>query len=175
MNFTKTFQAAAVAVSVVAFQLAGFAEECKDGVCLLPTVGEAMYTVLSPVPESAALLDAPISANGSVCGRMTQLCRQAVCCMPREGSQRNRFSFSRMLPTPYQGLRGGPIGPPLPGFAVVKPVLLVEQNTRQEGHRQPPRELLVEDMSHCVSPVPQLGTDCRRRGACSVARDIRVN
>ena len=53
MNFTKTFQAAAVAVSVVAFQFAGFAEECKDGVCLLPTVGEAMYTVLAPVPESA--------------------------------------------------------------------------------------------------------------------------
>ena len=30
-----------------------FAAECKDGTCSLPTVGEAMYTVLSPVPESA--------------------------------------------------------------------------------------------------------------------------
>ena len=38
--------AAAVAVSTLA-------AECKDDVCLLPTVGEAMNTVLSPVPESA--------------------------------------------------------------------------------------------------------------------------
>ena len=53
MNFTKTFQAAAVAVSVMAFQLFGLAEECKDGTCPLPIGGEAMYTVLSPVPESA--------------------------------------------------------------------------------------------------------------------------
>ena len=38
--------AAAVAVSILA-------AECKDGVCPLPSGGEATYTVLSPVPESA--------------------------------------------------------------------------------------------------------------------------
>ena len=29
------------------------AAECKDGICPLPAGGEATYTVLSPVPESA--------------------------------------------------------------------------------------------------------------------------
>ena len=53
MNFKKTFQTTAVAVLVMAFQLFGLAEECKDGTCPLPVGGEATYTVLSPVPESA--------------------------------------------------------------------------------------------------------------------------
>jgi len=38
-------------VSVLA--VSAYAEECKDGVCTLPANGEAAYTVMSPVPESA--------------------------------------------------------------------------------------------------------------------------
>ena len=38
----------------MAFSLAAVAAECKDGACPLPAAGgEATYTVLSPVPESA--------------------------------------------------------------------------------------------------------------------------
>ena len=38
-------------VSVLA--VSAYTEECKDGVCTLPENGEAAYTVMSPVPESA--------------------------------------------------------------------------------------------------------------------------
>jgi hypothetical protein len=38
---------------MMAFPLAVSAAECKDGICPLPVGGEATYTVLSPVPESA--------------------------------------------------------------------------------------------------------------------------
>ena len=42
-------------VGIVAAALAAhaLAEECKDGSCTLPAGGEAAYTVMSPVPESA--------------------------------------------------------------------------------------------------------------------------
>ena len=73
MNFTKTFQAAAVAVSVMAFQLFGLAEECKDGTCPLPIGGEAMYTVLSPVPESAVEPIKPATRLKSLDGKTIAL------------------------------------------------------------------------------------------------------
>ena len=38
---------------VAALVAHALAEECKDGVCPLPTNGEAAYAVMSPVPESA--------------------------------------------------------------------------------------------------------------------------
>ena len=33
--------------------VSAYTEECKDGVCMLPANGEAAYTVMLPVPESA--------------------------------------------------------------------------------------------------------------------------
>ena len=41
------------ATVVSALAVGAFAEECKDGVCMLPANGEAAYTVMAPVPESA--------------------------------------------------------------------------------------------------------------------------
>jgi len=38
---------------ILGFAASALAAECKDGICTLPSVGEATYTVLSPVPESA--------------------------------------------------------------------------------------------------------------------------
>ena len=42
-----------VSTVVSALAVSAYAEECKDGVCTLPANGEAAYTVMSPVPESA--------------------------------------------------------------------------------------------------------------------------
>ena len=53
MNVAKVIQLAATMTSMMAFSLAVSAAECKDGICPLPAGGEATYTVLSPVPESA--------------------------------------------------------------------------------------------------------------------------
>ena len=53
MNASKVIQLSATIVSTMAFTLAASAAECKDGICPLPAGGEATYTVLSPVPESA--------------------------------------------------------------------------------------------------------------------------
>ena len=53
MDFSKVIQHSVTVVFTMAFPFVAFAEECKDGVCPLPAGGEATYTVLSPVPESA--------------------------------------------------------------------------------------------------------------------------
>ena len=42
-----------IATVVSALAVSAYAEGCKDGVCTLPANGEAAYTVMSPVPESA--------------------------------------------------------------------------------------------------------------------------
>ena len=42
-----------ISTVVSALAVSAYAEECKDGVCTLPANGEAAYTVMSPVPESA--------------------------------------------------------------------------------------------------------------------------
>ena len=41
------------ATTLLGFASGALAEECKDGACTLPAGGEATYTVLSPIPESA--------------------------------------------------------------------------------------------------------------------------
>ena len=41
------------ATALLGFAASTSAAECKDGICALPAGGEATYTVLSPVPESA--------------------------------------------------------------------------------------------------------------------------
>ena len=53
MNVSKTMRLAAAIASAMVFTLAASAAECKGGICPLPAGGEATYTVLSPVPESA--------------------------------------------------------------------------------------------------------------------------
>ena len=42
-----------IGIAAAAFAASTLAAECKDGACPLPFGGEATYTVLSPVPESA--------------------------------------------------------------------------------------------------------------------------
>ncbi len=52
MNRMKSIMAVICMACAVALPVMTFAE-CKDGVCPLPSGGEATYTVLLPVPESA--------------------------------------------------------------------------------------------------------------------------
>ena len=49
------------------------AADCKDGACRLPSAGEAVYTVLSPVPESAVEPIAPAPRLKSLDGKAIAL------------------------------------------------------------------------------------------------------
>ena len=49
------------------------AADCKDGACRLPSAGEAVYTVLSPVPESAVEPIAPAPRLKSLDGKTIAL------------------------------------------------------------------------------------------------------
>ena len=73
MDLTRTFQIVTIALSVTAFQFSGFADDCKDGSCPLPAGGEATYTVLSPVPESAVEPIAPAARLKSLDGKTIAL------------------------------------------------------------------------------------------------------
>ena len=53
MNQKLTKTRTIIGIAITAISVTIVAAECKDGVCPLPVGGEATYTVLSPVPESA--------------------------------------------------------------------------------------------------------------------------
>ena len=73
MDLTRTFQIVTIALSATAFQFSGFADDCKDGSCPLPAGGEATYTMLSPVPESAVEPIAPAARLKSLDGKTIAL------------------------------------------------------------------------------------------------------
>ena len=56
-RFTETSRKHSMrtAIGIAAVMMAAhtLAAECRDGICPLPATDEALYTVLSPVPESA--------------------------------------------------------------------------------------------------------------------------
>ena len=53
MNQKLTKTRTNIGIAITAISVTIVAAECKDGICPLPAGGEAAYTVLSPVPESA--------------------------------------------------------------------------------------------------------------------------
>lgn len=66
MKMTICIYAAIVAMNILA-------AECKDGICPLPFGGEATYTVLSPVPESAVEPIKPAARLKSLDGKTIAL------------------------------------------------------------------------------------------------------
>ncbi|MBO7685462.1 MAG: hypothetical protein J6V72_03715, partial [Kiritimatiellae bacterium] len=62
-----------IGIAITAISVTMLAAECKDGVCPLPTGGEAAYTVLSPVPESAVEPVKPAARLTSLDGKTIAL------------------------------------------------------------------------------------------------------
>ena len=63
----------AIGAAIAAISAAMSAAECKDGACPPPSVGEATYTVLSPVPESAVEPIKPAARLKSLDGKTVAL------------------------------------------------------------------------------------------------------
>ena len=62
-----------IGAAITAISTVMLAAECKDGVCPLPAGGEATYTVLSPVPESAVEPIKPATRLKSLDGKTIAL------------------------------------------------------------------------------------------------------
>ena len=62
-----------IGAAITAISAVMLAAECKDGVCPLPAGGEATYTVLSPVPESAVEPIKPAARLKSLDGKTIAL------------------------------------------------------------------------------------------------------
>ena len=62
-----------IGAAITAISAVMLAAECKDGVCSLPAGGEATYTVLSPVPESAVEPIKPATRLKSLDGKTIAL------------------------------------------------------------------------------------------------------
>ena len=62
-----------IGAAITAISAVMLAAECKDGVCPSPAGGEAMYTVLSPVPESAVEPIKPATRLKSLDGKTIAL------------------------------------------------------------------------------------------------------
>ena len=73
MNQKLTKTRPIIGIAITAISVTMLAAECKDGVCPLPTGGEAAYTVLSPVPESAVEPIKPATRLKSLDGKTIAL------------------------------------------------------------------------------------------------------
>ena len=73
MNQKLTKTRPVIGIAITAISVTMLAAECKDGVCPLPAGGEATYTVLSPVPESAVEPIKPATRLKSLDGKTIAL------------------------------------------------------------------------------------------------------
>ena len=73
MNQKLTKTRTIIGIAITAISVTMVAAECKDGVCPLPVGGEATYTVLSPVPESAVEPIKPATRLKSLDGKTIAL------------------------------------------------------------------------------------------------------
>ena len=73
MNQKLTKTRTIIGIAITAISVTMVAAECKDGVCPLPVGGEATYTVLSPVPESAVEPIKPATRLKSLDGKIIAL------------------------------------------------------------------------------------------------------
>ena len=73
MNQKLTKTRTIIGIAITAISVTMVAAECKDGVCPLPAGGEATYTVLSPVPESAVEPIKPATRLKSLDGKTIAL------------------------------------------------------------------------------------------------------
>ena len=73
MNQKLTKTRTIIGIAITAISVTIVAAECKDGVCPLPAGGEATYTVLSPVPESAVEPIKPATRLKSLDGKIIAL------------------------------------------------------------------------------------------------------
>ena len=73
MNQKLTKTRPIIGIAITAISVTMVAAECKDGVCPLPAGGEATYTVLSPVPESAVEPIKPATRLKSLDGKTIAL------------------------------------------------------------------------------------------------------
>ena len=73
MNQKLTKTRTIIGIAITAISVTMVAAECKDGICPLPAGGEATYTVLSPVPESAVEPIAPATRLKSLDGKTIAL------------------------------------------------------------------------------------------------------
>ena len=73
MNQKLTKTRTIIGIAITAISVTMVAAECKDGVCPLPAGGEATYTVLSPVPESAVEPIKPAARLKSLDGKTIAL------------------------------------------------------------------------------------------------------
>ena len=73
MNQKLTKTRTIIGIAITAISVTIVAAECKDGVCPLPAGGEATYTVLSPMPESAVEPIKPATRLKSLDGKTIAL------------------------------------------------------------------------------------------------------
>ena len=120
-----------------------------------------------------AYINRTTAIGGSVCGRTLQPCLQAYYCMPQADNRQNQVLSCQKLIMPSSGHPGVLFEVHPPETVILKRVLRVAQNTRQEEHIRLQQGLQAEDMRRRVLTVRQSGKVFRHREAYTATRRLR--